>query len=274
MAKEKSPAFQFYPKDFLTDERVRLMSHQERGIYITLLCMCWQEGSLPASVDDLARLVGMPLRQFKRLWAGSLGQCFTADGASDGRWRNKRLDEERDKQETYRRRQSDKGKASAANRKATDVQPDGNRGSTAVQPNTQPEGNSSSPICNLQSSSVPTKQERSAPPLGDANSKRPMFVGQRLKVFEWQVSNLERMLGIYTDGFDLHEWFFALDAELLAKNEVPPARDGGEWLEARTLVEAQRRGLPLRRALVPQDAGKLTTRLAGMVERARTAERS
>jgi hypothetical protein len=36
----KSPAFQFYPKDFLTDENVRVMSLQERGAYITLLCLC------------------------------------------------------------------------------------------------------------------------------------------------------------------------------------------------------------------------------------------
>jgi hypothetical protein len=76
LAKEKSPAFQFYPKDFLTDERVQLMSHTERGIYVTLLCLCWLEGSLPADVNQLAKLVSLPAPRFMRLWNTSLHACF------------------------------------------------------------------------------------------------------------------------------------------------------------------------------------------------------
>ena len=72
MAPEKAPAFQFYPKDFLTDERVKLMSHTERGIYISLLCMCWLEGSLPAQPAALAKLVSLTPARFTRLWKGPL----------------------------------------------------------------------------------------------------------------------------------------------------------------------------------------------------------
>lgn len=106
--KEKTPAFQFYPKDFLTDERVRLMCHTERGVYITLLCFCWLEQSLPPTVGELAKLVQVPEARFTRLWSSQLERCFYRK--DDGRWAHKRLDGEREKQETFRRRQSDNGK--------------------------------------------------------------------------------------------------------------------------------------------------------------------
>lgn len=110
MAREKSPAFQFYPRDFLMDEQVRLMTHTERGIYITLLCLCWCEGSLPSDIGQLARLVDVPIARFGKLWEGTLSGCFFADARfEDGRLRNKRLELEREKQESFRRRQSDNG---------------------------------------------------------------------------------------------------------------------------------------------------------------------
>ena len=134
MPSDKAPAFQFYPKDFLTNEYVRLMSHTERGIYITLLCFCWLEGSLPAEVGQLAALSGVPATRFTKLWSGPLSACFYV--REDGRLGQPRLEKERNKQQEYRRRQSDKGRASAEARF--------NRGSTAVQPRpVQPEGNSS-----------------------------------------------------------------------------------------------------------------------------------
>ena len=139
MAREQAPAFQFYPKDFLTSERVRLMSYTERGIYITMLCHCWLEGSLPSDHKVLSKLVQLPIARFTRLFTNSIGACFRLNEA-DGRLYNPRLDVERSKQESYRRRQSDKGRASAEARF--------NRGSTVVQPAlVQPDGNSS--ISNL-----------------------------------------------------------------------------------------------------------------------------
>lgn len=101
----KSPAFQFYPKDFLTDENVVVMSLQERGAYITLLCLCWQQGTLPSDVDRLARLCGVPPTVFRRLWP-ALALCFRPAETSD-RLVHPRLEKERQKQVDYRRRQSD-----------------------------------------------------------------------------------------------------------------------------------------------------------------------
>lgn len=104
MARERVPAFQWYPKDFLSDENVLAMSYTERGIYITLLSVCWLQGSLPAG-EELAEMLKIPWPRFDKLWTGRLSRCFVANG--DGRLHHKRLDKEREKQEQFRRRQSD-----------------------------------------------------------------------------------------------------------------------------------------------------------------------
>ena len=57
----KPPAFQFYPKDFLSDINVSVMSMEERGIYITLLSHCWLEGWLPNASTKLQRICNYPL---------------------------------------------------------------------------------------------------------------------------------------------------------------------------------------------------------------------
>jgi uncharacterized protein YdaU (DUF1376 family) len=105
---EKSPAFQFYPKDFLSDERQIQMPLPAVGIYIRLLCHCWNEGSLPVDPVALARLAGAGLRQFKAWWP-SIQPCFQVN--ADGRLVNTRLDRERDSQQRFRSSQSHRGAA-------------------------------------------------------------------------------------------------------------------------------------------------------------------
>lgn len=94
-----------------------------------------------------------------------------------------------------------------------------------------------------------------------SRSKRPIFSGQRITVFEWMLDDLRKMLGNQTEGFDLHEWFFTLDARAMEAAIVIPQRDGGAWLLEQTLKEAHRRGLPIAVADLPT-RGKLSTRLA------------
>lgn len=100
----KSPAFQFYANEFLMDEHVTLMSMQERGVYITLICKCWNEGTLPCDVAKLAKLCSVPFAAFKRLWP-SIAPCFRSNGAD--RLIHPRLEKERKKQREYRKRQAD-----------------------------------------------------------------------------------------------------------------------------------------------------------------------
>jgi len=99
----------------------------------------------------------------------------------------------------------------------------------------------------------------------DGRSKRPIFSGQRLTVFEWMLDELTKMLGNQTDAFDLHEWFFELDARAAATTMVIPQRDGGRWLLAETLQEARRRGLPIAVTTELMKAGKLEQRIAVML---------
>lgn len=154
----RAPAFQFYPKDFLTDSNVVVMSLAERGAYITLICQCWLDGTLPSDVPRLARLCGSPLTAFRKIWP-ALSPCFREARRGSDRLIHPRLERERHKQAEFREEQSRKGRASAAarsNRKATGVQPKSNHGSTAVDVRLQPKPNSS--ISDLQSSSSDSSQ--------------------------------------------------------------------------------------------------------------------
>ena len=108
----KAPAFQFYPKDFLTDGHVAAMTLTERGAYITLLCLCWEDGSLPVELPKLARMAGEPEVSFRRLWP-ALEPCFRKQ---DGRLVQPRLDKERAKQTARREAGREAGVKGAAMR--------------------------------------------------------------------------------------------------------------------------------------------------------------
>ena len=70
-----SPAFQFYPAEFLADENVVLMSNQELGCYVKLMCYCWREGSIPSDVQKIARLCGEDGLAMAELWT-AIRPCF------------------------------------------------------------------------------------------------------------------------------------------------------------------------------------------------------
>ena len=105
----KSPAFQFYPQDFISDPNVAAMTLTERGAYITLLCFCWSQGFLPSDHGRLARLCGISRAAFDLLWP-ALMVCFRVDGTD--RLIQPRLERERQKQIDYRLIQAEKGRAS------------------------------------------------------------------------------------------------------------------------------------------------------------------
>ncbi len=130
----RSPAFQFYADDFLAGTFI--MSNEEKGLYITLLCRQWTQGHV--TEDEVAALGSTVVQpSLNRVLAKFVK-------GEDGNLRNARLERERDKQKAFRVQQSEKGKASAKARL--------NHGSTTVQPRSnpvevrlQPEGNSPSP---------------------------------------------------------------------------------------------------------------------------------
>lgn len=89
----------------------------------------------------------------------------------------------------------------------------------------------------------------------DSRSKRPIFSGQRLTVFEWFLDKAEQTLGTkLLNEFDIHEWFFTLDTSVAKTDVVIPQRDNGAWLTDQLLTEAARRGLPI--AILPASNDK------------------
>lgn len=96
----KAPAFQFYADDFLAGTIT--MTNEERGAYIALLCLQWSKGSL--TENDFQRVCnGMPPHS-QRICQDK----FQID--ADGNYRNKRLEAEREKQDQYRKKQTDNAK--------------------------------------------------------------------------------------------------------------------------------------------------------------------
>lgn len=103
MAPQKSPAFSFYAKDFLTGTST--MSLQEVGAYIRLLSYQWDVGSVPVDPRDRARILGCAKAQERELWK-KVGLKFNL---RNDVYLNERLELERNKQVERRQRLSDNG---------------------------------------------------------------------------------------------------------------------------------------------------------------------
>jgi uncharacterized protein YdaU (DUF1376 family) len=133
----KSPAFQFYPDDFLGSGKVGVMTTDEVGAYTLLLCLDWNENGFIFDEEELSRWCRCSRAKFRKLWV-RVSRCFNEH---NGRMFNPRLELEREKQAEWRRKSSEGGKASAqakAKGGARVVEP------TGVPP-TQPNVNTPSP---------------------------------------------------------------------------------------------------------------------------------
>lgn len=133
MSKRKSPAFSFYPADWLSSPRVTAMTPEEEGAYIRLLCYAW--GNSDCSLPDDDQILASLSRLGER-WntcSTKLKNCFTARANKPGKLFNERLLEERKKQKENSRKRSEAGiKSGAARRKvantcSTDVQQNANK---------------------------------------------------------------------------------------------------------------------------------------------------
>lgn len=91
---EKFPYMKFYPRDFRADDKVAAMCNRERGAYIMLLCIAWDQdpaGTLPDDDAKLAAWVGETRAAWSRMKSAVMAP-FTLDG---GRWHQKRMKAER-----------------------------------------------------------------------------------------------------------------------------------------------------------------------------------
>jgi uncharacterized protein YdaU (DUF1376 family) len=95
--KGRAPAFQFYADDFLAGTMT--MTNEERGAYISLLCLQWSKGFV-TELDIQRMCHGMPTH------CQSICQSKFEIG-EDGHYRNKRLEKERTKQKERSEKQRD-----------------------------------------------------------------------------------------------------------------------------------------------------------------------
>jgi uncharacterized protein YdaU (DUF1376 family) len=106
----KSPAFRFYATDYLGSQRVQMLTLEEEGAYIRLLCFCWQHGSIPSKHSEIARLVGKGCSSNLARVVASMFQQHPTDS---GKLIHDRLELEKNKQDDWKRKCSSGGKKSA-----------------------------------------------------------------------------------------------------------------------------------------------------------------
>lgn len=127
----KRPSFQFYPKDFLADRNVAVMTNEQVGGYLKLLCYMWMDEDcvLPSDEAYLAKLSGLDPESLR-----VVTKCFKV-GSTNGQptISHKRLDQERSKQDDWRKKSSVGGKKSAEKRWGNRLKNKG--GYQMVQPN-------------------------------------------------------------------------------------------------------------------------------------------
>jgi hypothetical protein len=93
--------------------------------------------------------------------------------------------------------------------------------------------------------------------------QKPVFMGTRFSVFDWQLRELEAMVG--TDAFDVLEFLFGLDSRHTQSGQVIPRDSTWAWLQAQVLGEARRRGMPV--VVTGKDLSPMTTRMMDAVAR-------
>ena len=116
MANE-TPAFPFYVDDFLADKNVQAMTLFQTGVYIRLICFAWKEeqtGTLPDDDDLFASLAKLSMAKWKANKDKIMRAFYYGDGTdgrpNDGRWHQKRLEKEHQKQVDRRERLAQAGR--------------------------------------------------------------------------------------------------------------------------------------------------------------------
>lgn len=108
----KSPAFQFYASDFLVG--VMGMSDDEIGVYIKMLAFQWVKGGLPADPKTIRIAINS-----RKNPSENVLKKFTV--SEDGLLRNERLEQERQKQATFRESRADNAKKGWAKKRTSNA---------------------------------------------------------------------------------------------------------------------------------------------------------
>lgn len=112
---EKDPAFLFYPKDWLSDPNVMAMTLEQKGAYVSLICLCWLQTHIPDDPAKLAAILGVSPGHFEDCIWGSISHCFRASRKPNSLV-HKRVERERTLRRGHRLKMSEAGKKGAAKR--------------------------------------------------------------------------------------------------------------------------------------------------------------
>lgn len=216
----QSPAFQFYPGDYLGSQRVQLMTLEQEGAYIRLLCYCWQHGSIPNDAEQLARLIGKGASTTLATVVQTMFQPHPTNGSA---LVHERLEFERAKQTAWREKSVEGGKKSAAMRSKAARK----RGSRVVQPPLQ---NGSNQKATLQSSVSVLQSSSTDPDLPKPAAscevektveqlraeklfhRRPTTPWDRNCKTAWDRSKLA-VVATTEDEWQLLEWFYSIPGD-------------------------------------------------------------
>ncbi len=144
----KSPAFQFYPADYLSDIKVQCLTSAQEGIYWRLVSYCWREKTLPREPEQLRQLCkpDASLNDISTVVERLFNTC--ANNASQ--ITHARLDAEREKQDNRREFAREAGIKSGKSR-AKVVQRKTNDRSVLVEPKSNSSSSSSTTVISEES---------------------------------------------------------------------------------------------------------------------------
>lgn len=185
MSKAKSPWFKFYATDWLADSTVMGMTAEERGVYIQLLAIDWNEGGVRSPIESLALIC----RASPEVVKGVLERSFNDRSTSVQRpinerstgefpsvetrslWVNPKLEKLREDAAAAHAQRVAAGKASAQSRGGQQIMPLNDRSTDAQRPLNESESESESesersiiPPCPPSGGGKPEKQDKFTPP--------------------------------------------------------------------------------------------------------------
>lgn len=148
----KAPAFQLYSNDFFVDTITWEL--EELGLYTRLLFVEWSNGPLENDLKKLAKIAGISPKKFTNLFQIVSTKFVQTD---EGKLINIRLEETRQEQLEYRKKQQEKGLKSAEKRWGTPVTTVITTVEPQLQPRFQPDHQ---PESNPSSSSSPSHNKK------------------------------------------------------------------------------------------------------------------
>lgn len=238
----KSPAFQFYPDDFLGSGKVGTMTAEEIGVFTLLLCLDWNETGFVFELADLARWCRMTRGKFAKCW-DRVSRCFIE---RDGRMYNPRLELERVKQADWREKSAKGGRTSGKVRSkggATVVEPPLANGSDLVATKREPNGNTPSPSPTLTTTATTSAPRESTSWLEPMRAKWEerngagsfaSIAGQAAKVFGplrkagRSSEEIASRLGVYLTLNDMRFWNITKFAQTFDQWAMKPIVENGE----------------------------------------------